>query len=173
MPASPQPCGSRMIVALISDSHGQLPPAVFERLEGVDLILHLGDLGPVGLLADLAAIAPVQAVAGNVDAPGHPELPARRRLTLAGLPLLLRHEPWDAGELALSPVGLYLHGHIHQPRLERIGRAWVCCPGAVRNPRGGSPASYGLMMVDERALRIALHALEDGRMLARQAWPRG
>jgi putative phosphoesterase len=162
-----------MIVALISDSHGQLPPALYPRLEGVDLILHLGDLGPVGLLADLAAIAPVQAVAGNVDPPGHPELPARRRLELAGLPLLLRHEPWDDAELALSPVGLYLHGHIHRPRLERVGRAWVCCPGALQGPRGGSVASYALMTVDERALRIALHALEDGRLLERQVWPRG
>lgn len=161
-----------MPVALISDSHGSLPPALLDGLAGCSRILHLGDLGSARLLADLAAIAPTLAVMGNTDAPGQPELPERRRITLAGLPVFLRHAPWSAGEVG-GLEALYLHGHSHRPRLERQGNAWICCPGALVRPRGGSPASYGLLRVDSRRLSIALHALDDGRLLARRAWPRG
>jgi putative phosphoesterase len=162
-----------MAIALIADTHGQLPAALWERLAGVERILHLGDLGPAALLADLATIAPVSAIMGNVDTPGHAGLPPTRRLELDGLSVLLRHEPWTAAELALAPAALFLHGHIHRPRIERVGRAWVCCPGALSRPRGGEPASYGLLEVEPRALRIAIHALADGRPLRREAWPRG
>jgi hypothetical protein len=162
-----------MAVALIADTHGSLPPALFARLAGVEAIFHLGDLGPIQLLSELAAIAPVTAIMGNVDGPGQPALPPTRRLELAGLPLLLRHEPWTEVELALAPAALYLHGHTHRQRLERVGRAWVCCPGSIVRPRGGEAASYGLLEVDRRALRITLLALDDGRLLRREAWPRG
>jgi len=161
-----------MALALIADTHGSLPPALFERLAGVEAILHLGDLGPPALLAELAVLAPVTAVMGNVDPPGVPGLPARQRLERAGLAILLRHEPWTAEELALAPAALFLHGHIHRRRLERHGRAWVCCPGAVVRPRGGEPASYGLLELGPRRLAISIHALEDGRPLARESWPR-
>ncbi len=160
-----------MRVALISDSHGTLPPLLFDRLDGCDAILHLGDLGPARLLTELAAIAPVHAVMGNTDAPGQPELPPRRRIRLDGLPVHLRHEPWSPGEVG-EIEGLYLHGHIHCPRLERHGRAWICCPGALVRPRG-SEAAYGLLDVDERRMSIAIHALDDERLLQREAWPRG
>jgi putative phosphoesterase len=164
---------STMAIALIADTHGQLPAALWERLAGVERILHLGDLGPVALLAELGSIAPVSAIMGNVDPPGQPALPPSRRLELAGLAVLMRHEPWTAAELALAPAALFLHGHIHRPRLERVGRAWVCCPGALQRPRGGEPASYGLLEVEPQVLRISLHALDDGRALRREAWPRG
>ena len=159
-------------LALIADTHGQLPAALWERLAGVERILHLGDLGPPALLVELGSIAPVSAVMGNVDAPGQAALPASRRLELAGLPILLRHEPWTTAELALAPAALFLHGHSHRQRLERVGRAWVCCPGALERPRGGEPASYGLLEVEPGVLRIAICALADGRILRREAWPR-
>lgn len=161
-----------MAIALIADTHGSLPPELFARLAGVEAILHLGDLGHADLLAELGALAPVTAVMGNVDPAGQPSLPPSRRLERAGLPLLLRHEPWTEAELALAPAALFLHGHTHRRRLERVGRAWVCCPGAIVRPRGGEPASYGLLELSRERLVIAIHALEDGRALERAAWPR-
>lgn len=85
-----------MAIALTADTHGCLPPALFERLSGVEAILHLGDLGPPAMLSELALLAPVTAVMGNVDSPGVPGLPARQRLERAGLAILLRHAPWAA-----------------------------------------------------------------------------
>ena len=56
-----------MKIGLISDTHGLLRAQVFEVLAGVEHILHAGDVGPVELLDELAAIAPVTAVWGNTD----------------------------------------------------------------------------------------------------------
>lgn len=159
-----------MRIALISDSHGQLPALLHTRLEGCDSILHLGDLGPLHLLTELALVAPVYAVMGNTDAPGQSDLPPRRRMTLSGLSIHMRHEPWSPAELAPGP-GLYLHGHIHRPVIEEHGEAWICCPGSLVRPRQ-SEAAFGILELDENALSLAIHALEDGRRLLSTRRPR-
>ena len=61
-----------MKVGVISDTHvpaivPSLPPAVFDIFKGVDLILHAGDIVDLSVLDELRAIAPVEAVAGNMD----------------------------------------------------------------------------------------------------------
>ena len=60
-----------MRIGLISDSHisrgGELWPQVFDAFQGVDAILHAGDLWSPVLLDELAAIAPVWAARGNGD----------------------------------------------------------------------------------------------------------
>ncbi|GLC40583.1 hypothetical protein PLESTF_001014600 [Pleodorina starrii] len=65
------PPGRPLRLGLISDTHGVLCPEVTQRLAGVDLILHAGDVGHHGgaaeVLSRLAAVAPVYAVCGNVD----------------------------------------------------------------------------------------------------------
>jgi predicted phosphodiesterase len=51
-----------MLVGLVSDTHGLVRPEIFTALEGVELILHAGDVGGRMVLYELAAIAPVRAV---------------------------------------------------------------------------------------------------------------
>jgi len=69
-------------LGLISDTHlpdrlRALPPEVFDALDGVDLILHAGDVGTLAVLDQLSTIAPVVAVHGNDDsAEAIRELPA-------------------------------------------------------------------------------------------------
>ncbi|MGD8916416.1 MAG: metallophosphoesterase family protein, partial [Syntrophobacterales bacterium] len=57
------------LVGVISDTHGHLRGEVAETLKGVDLIIHAGDIGKPEVLEELAKIAPVHAVRGNMD--GH------------------------------------------------------------------------------------------------------
>lgn len=64
-----------MRLGLIADTHGILRPAVHDVFKQVDLILHAGDVGGQEILDELALLAPVTAVFGNVD---HGRL--RRRL---------------------------------------------------------------------------------------------
>src|SRR5262245_3951319 len=54
-------------VGVISDTHGLLRPEALRELEGSDLIIHAGDVGDPAILEELAKIAPVRAVRGNVD----------------------------------------------------------------------------------------------------------
>ena len=54
-------------IGIISDTHGSTPSDLYEKLSGVDCILHAGDLGSPDVLLDLEVIAPVHAVCGNID----------------------------------------------------------------------------------------------------------
>ena len=56
-----------MRIGVVSDTHGYFDPHLPPLLHGVDEILHAGDVGSVAVLDQLRAIAPVQAVRGNVD----------------------------------------------------------------------------------------------------------
>jgi len=59
-----------MKLGIVSDTHGLLRPEVLSALKGVDQILHVGDVGKISILDELAKIAPVTAVRGNVDREG-------------------------------------------------------------------------------------------------------
>lgn len=95
-------------IGLLSDTHlperlAALPPALFAVLRGVDLVLHAGDVGELGVLDCLSAIAPVVAVHGNDEsANARRELPYQQIVTLAGQRLVLTHAhyPDRAEELA-------------------------------------------------------------------------
>lgn len=66
----PQPGVNLAVLAdcQIHDGGPQLPPALFPRLEGVDLIVTLGDMGEKAGLDRLQEIAPVIGVQGEDDA---------------------------------------------------------------------------------------------------------
>ena len=78
-------------IGLIADTHGLIRPEVFEALEGVELVLHAGDVGGGTVLDELARIAPVHAVAGNVDMPVDPRLRDRLAVTLDGVRIHVSH----------------------------------------------------------------------------------
>jgi putative phosphoesterase len=59
-------------IGVIADTHipdrlKKLPASVFEKLRGVDVILHAGDLSAAHVVKDLETIAPVFSVQGNRD----------------------------------------------------------------------------------------------------------
>jgi len=61
-------CG-KLLIGLISDTHidypsASLPPQVKEAFQGVDLILHAGDIWIPSVLDDLETVAPVMAAWG-------------------------------------------------------------------------------------------------------------
>lgn len=84
-------------IGLISDTHiphrlAALPPALFSIFQGVDLLLHAGDVGQLTVLDQLSAIAPVIAVHGNDDtAEAQRELPYQQVIPIHGQRLLLWH----------------------------------------------------------------------------------
>ncbi len=105
-----------MKIAVISDTHGLLRPEVLPMLEGVDSILHLGDVGDAKILKALRAIAPLTAVRGNVDHEGPcSRLPETEVLLIEGGYLYLLH---DLGTLHLDPAAAkfaaVLYGHSHK-----------------------------------------------------------
>jgi uncharacterized protein len=142
-----------MLIGLIADTHGYLDPRVLLALQGVDLILHAGDVGSEHVLVGLACIAPVTAVAGNNDGQlAHLGLPLRVELDLEGVKVHLVHRLMDAtpGPDARAVV----YGHSHKALIaEREGVLWV-------NP--GAAGRVGF----HRDVTMALLRLESGRCLA-------
>jgi predicted phosphodiesterase len=89
-----------LTAGLLSDTHlpyrmKQLPHAVLDGLDGVDVILHAGDVDTPGALEPLREVAPVYAVRGNVHifdlSDGGAALPRLIELRLAGRRVLLTH----------------------------------------------------------------------------------
>ena len=66
-----------------------LPERLFEILNGVELILHAGDITGAQTLDELSRIAPVEAVSGDHDAALG--LPAVRELNVAGRRIAVVH----------------------------------------------------------------------------------
>lgn len=150
-------------VGLIADTHGLLRPAVLAALDGVQHILHAGDVGGSAVLAGLREIAPVSAVRGNNDNdPWGRRLPACETVELSGVRVHVLHQ---LPELALDPVAaavaVVVSGHSHQPRLEERDGVLYVNPGSAGPRRFRLPISLGLLHLDGARPRVELVTLPD------------
>jgi len=116
-------------LGIISDTHGYFHPAIATYFNGVDRILHAGDVGAVDILDRLEEIAPVQAVWGNVDGPGiRYRTVGVLRTEVDGVRICMTHiggspghwDPLIAGALAADPPDIFICGHSHILRIERV-----------------------------------------------------
>lgn len=140
-----------MRIGVVSDTHGLLRPEVPRALEGIEQILHLGDVGDAKILRTLEQIAPVHAVRGNVDRTGPcSRLPETDVLLLEGHYLYLLH---DLGTLHLDPAAakfsVVLYGHSHRPRIERRKGVLYFNPGSCGPRRFELPVTLGFLTLDE------------------------
>jgi putative phosphoesterase len=111
---------STVHVGVISDTHGLLRPEALAALQGVSLILHAGDVGSGDIIPALEAIAPVQAVRGNVDHGAWVQAhPFTRVVEAGGARLYMLH---DLAAIELDPAAAgfaaVISGHSHQPKVE-------------------------------------------------------
>ncbi len=126
-----------IIIGLISDTHGLVRPEVFEALKGVSRIFHAGDVGPPDVLIELATIAPVQAVWGNTDAPGRPDLVERIEETIGGVRIVVTHGHELGSPTPPKLVSAHMnaqvivYGHTHQQLVTKAARRIVVNPGAA------------------------------------------
>jgi putative phosphoesterase len=187
LPAGVDPARVVARIGLVSDTHmpdrcAVLPPALFDALYGVDLLLHAGDVGELWVLDQLSAIAPVIAVHGNDDSTdAQRELPFRQVLTVAGTRLVLTHGHYsDRGEemasRAIDDWGpkldrwasfgmsagarVVVSGHTHIPLVREHGDVLLINPGAIAS---GGPTSrqvrrtVGLLFVRDDGALVATH----------------
>lgn len=145
-------------IGLISDTHmpqrlATLPPALFTVFQGVDLLLHAGDVGALTVLDQLSAITPVIAVHGNDDTTeAQRELPYQQVITRHGQRILLwhshfpdrideldsrRHDDFlpqlDRSLARARRCGarVVVFGHWHIPLVYETGDVMVINPGAL------------------------------------------
>lgn len=155
-------------VGLVSDTHGLLRPELFAALEGVDHILHAGDLGPRELLAELEAIAPVTVVWGNTDDwELRQRVPEIAQLRLAGAEVVVLHgQQLGAPTPALAAeryphADLVVFGHSHQPAIRQVGHTLAVNPGSAGPRRFKLPVTMALATIRDGTVAAELVTLLD------------
>jgi putative phosphoesterase len=138
-------------IGVISDTHGLLRPEAIAVLRGSDFIIHAGDIDERAILENLAKLAPVTAVRGNVDrGPWAKELPASAVLEVGGVSLFVIH---NLLELDLKPeaagFAAVICGHTHVPKQENKNGVLYFNPGSAGPRRFQLPVSVGRLMVRE------------------------
>ena len=154
----------RHVIGLVSDTHGLIRPDIFTALEGVELILHAGDVGGPEILAELATIAPVKAVAGNTDSPDTPGLAESLECEIDGVRIHVSHghevgRPTPERLLARYPHDVLVYGHTHRQLITRAGDRLVINPGAAGPRRFSLMPSVGRLVIDDGRVDAELVAL--------------
>jgi putative phosphoesterase len=143
-------------LGVISDTHGLLRAEVLEVFEGVDHILHGGDVGRWEVMVELQALAPVTAVYGNVDdLEIRSQLPQVAEVELDGFRIVVTHgdqlgSPTPAKLHAAFPgAEIIVYGHTHKPLLELVDKTvTVMNPGGAGAPRFGLLPSVGILELE-------------------------
>lgn len=178
-----------MLIGVLADTHiphrlRAVPPPVFEIFSEVNLILHAGDIVDPRILDDLATLAPVKAVRGNVhlvDRTLDPQLPKVQHLDILGHHLVLTHghgsflrgslervRYWFSRDrdivnqrianwcLDIYPeADLIIFGHSHRAYNQRFGQRLLFNPGAVCPTEGEIP-SVGLLTIEREKVSAQL-----------------
>jgi uncharacterized protein len=145
-----------MRLGVIADTHGLLRPEVFRAFAAVDHIVHAGDLGPLDLLTELEALAPVTAVYGNTDGDDvRRRLPQVASVELEGFDVVVTHgdqlgSPTPEGLNAAFPEAqIIIFGHTHRPLLTQVDVVvTVMNPGGAGHRRFGLQPSVGILELE-------------------------
>ena len=132
-------------IGVISDNHGYLDPEVLEIFSGVTHIIHAGDIMDPEILTALEHIAPVTAVAGNLDSgPLADQLPREATGEVGGIKYVVEHKPkrllkrLAAGKITVGGEpwrpDLVVWGHLHTPTAVWIDGVLHLNPGTASSP---------------------------------------
>jgi len=155
-----------VVVGVIADTHGLLLPAAIKALEGVDLIVHAGDVGNTEVLDDLKSIAPVFAVRGNMDGvEGLRELPETEVIEIGGVLLYAIHNIHRL-DIVPSTAGFdaVIFGHSHCPSVSEQKGVLFLNPGSATQPRRNYPASLALLHVGGNIIKAKIVNIDDGSL---------
>lgn len=114
-----------------------------------DHIIHAGDVGEPKILEELAAIAPVTAIRGNVDkAAWARKLPETEVVEIGGISVYVLH---DLATIDLKPAAagfkVVISGHSHVPKQETRDGVLYLNPGSAGPRRFKLPVTVGKLVV--------------------------
>jgi putative phosphoesterase len=159
-----------MKIGIISDTHGLLRAQVFEVFDGVEHILHAGDVGEAEILDELATIAPVTAVWGNVDGwDVQRRVPEVASVELDGVRAVVIHgmqfgSPTPEKVAPAHPdADLVVFGHSHRPLIKQVGRTLAVNPGSAGRQRFRDPVTVALADIVDGTVTARLVDLDPSR----------
>jgi len=145
-------------IGVISDTHGRLDPRIVPLFEGVEHILHAGDIGTNGIIEQLETVAPVTAVIGNMDWSVPYRLFERREF--GGRKFLMTHQVGDPGaplrevreKVATEKPDVVVFGHTHVMYAERHNGVLFFNPGSAGKRKAGQPLSLARIEIQNGKL---------------------
>ena len=137
------------LIGVISDTHGLIRPQALQALQGVDLIIHAGDIGALEVMDALRLIGPVVAIKGNNDNEGWAtSLPDTKLVQLNAAKLYVIH---NVRELDLDPVArgiqVVISGHSHKPLVVKRDGVLYLNPGSAGPRRFKLPVAVAKLTV--------------------------
>lgn len=156
-------------VGVIADTHGLFDRAILRHFQGVDHIVHAGDIGDRSVITQLEKLAPVTAVSGNVDGYKRSGFPPETFIELHGRRIAIRHILYKGGELTKEgraflereQPDICVFGHTHQPLAEWFGATLLFNPGSAGPKRFKLPRAIGVIAFDGREITPAHIRLGD------------
>jgi putative phosphoesterase len=150
-------------IGVISDTHGLLRPEVPAAFDGVELILHAGDIGTAEVIRQLKTIAPVVAVRGNNDTGSWARtIPETKVTRIDRVSIYMLH---NLKEIDLDPLAkgfqVVISGHSHQPSIEMRSGLLFVNPGSAGPRRFKLPITVALLTVDGPVVKGEIIALMD------------
>ncbi len=161
-----------MRLLLLSDTHGQLHPAILKLAQHSDTAVHAGDVGDPDILAQLLeASSALVVVRGNNDTPAKwpkgtanqlSQLPLQAKLDLPGGMLAVEHgdrvTPAARRHSLLRErhpsARLILYGHSHRQAIDASQVPWVVNPGAAGRNRTYGGAACICLTANSRRWRL-------------------
>ncbi len=139
-------------IGVISDTHGLVRPEVLKTLEGVEHIIHAGDIGSPSVIEELCRIAPMTAIRGNVDAGDWAKEFPDTAIAEIGEAMIyvihnIRNLDLDPSTAGFSAV---IFGHSHIPVHEMRGGVLFFNPGSAGPRRFHLPISVGYLNIIEK-----------------------
>lgn len=152
-----------VVVGVISDTHGILVPEAVKALHGVDLIIHAGDIGNIGIMDELKSMAPVVAVRGNMDmSEDLRELPETEAIQVGDALLYIIH---NINRLDIAPskadFDAVIFGHLHYPSVTKHSGVLFVNPGSASQPRRKSSASLALLHIRGNSIKTQIVDIKD------------
>lgn len=174
-------------IGLVSDTHipearPELWAEVFHAFDGLDLILHGGDLHELSVLHALAEVAPVYSARGNGEdgsggrpvTPDHPQLRESWLLELGGVRVGLTHDlpipeipphftvdRWFERRFGTTDVDVVVYGHTHVEAIDVVGSTLCVNPGSPTYPRNLNTqlGTVGMLEIDAGVARASVFQL--------------
>jgi uncharacterized protein len=147
-------------VGVISDTHvphfKRLPEAVWGQFAHVELIIHAGDLSVLSVLDELATIAPVTAVQGNVEQEEVIlKLPIKRQIAVGWCKIGVVHILGDSAHYARNgrqefpAAHVIVFGHSHTPYNQKHSGQLLFNPGSANDRRRQPTCTIGMLSIDD------------------------
>ncbi|MEK6324013.1 MAG: metallophosphoesterase family protein [Acidobacteriota bacterium] len=151
---------------MISDTHGLFDQSIVSIFDGVDAIIHAGDIGKLEVIDRLEEIAPVLAVEGNNDS--FRRFPNERVEELAGRRVVIRHIFGELHQLRQSDKRMVeqvqphvvVFGHSHRPYQEMLGPTMLFNPGSAGPRRFSLPRTVGILSLKRSGVEAQILSLD-------------